>query len=371
MRIYVDNVSVYAVNASHLDTSIALGNGVHNVVVQAWDSTGAVSKAPQTLTVSGAASGSVAVSSPANGAAVGSPMSVVASASAAKPISSMRVYLDGVSMYTVNAASLNTSIAAANGSHSLVIQAWDSAGAVYKNALTVNVGSSTAPPPPPPGIPAPPAGAVTKTQIQTIAAWDSCTVCAGIGASGPVATYAMTENQASPSLSGHSARFDISGATPYSDALWWKQLGGVNTAKNFKYDVDFFLTAPQYAEALEFDVNQSNGHSHFIFGTQCNIKAGGVWDYWDNQAKHWASTGVTCVMPAANAWHHITWEFQRTDTSITYVAFTIDGATHYINKVTAPTPSTVSEINVAFQMDGDFAMHAFSAWLDNVTLSYW
>jgi len=31
----------------------------------------------------------------------------------------------------------------------------------------------------------------------------------------------------------------------------------------------------------------------------------------------------------------------------------------------------VSEINVAFQMDGDNVQHGYDAWLDNVTLSYW
>ena len=34
-------------------------------------------------------------------------------------------------------------------------------------------------------------------------------------------------------------------------------------------------------------------------------------------------------------------------------------------------PLNATEINVAFQMDGDFAQHPYSVWLDNVTLSYW
>lgn len=35
MRIYVDNVSKYLVNASTLDTSLAIAAGTHNMVVQA------------------------------------------------------------------------------------------------------------------------------------------------------------------------------------------------------------------------------------------------------------------------------------------------------------------------------------------------
>jgi len=60
----------------------------------------------------------------------------------------------------------------------------------------------------------------SKTSIQTMPGWQNCSVCAGINASGPAATYSMTQNQKSPSLSGHSAKFSISGKTPYSDALW-------------------------------------------------------------------------------------------------------------------------------------------------------
>jgi hypothetical protein len=31
----------------------------------------------------------------------------------------------------------------------------------------------------------------------------------------------------------------------------------------------------------------------------------------------------------------------------------------------------VNELNVAFQMDGDSSMHAYSTWLDKVSLTYW
>lgn len=34
-------------------------------------------------------------------------------------------------------------------------------------------------------------------------------------------------------------------------------------------------------------------------------------------------------------------------------------------------PMGVSEINVAFQMDGDYAQHSYSTWLNFVTLRYW
>jgi len=280
----------------------------------------------------------------------------------------MRIYVDSVSAYLVSASSLDTSVAMSAGSHSIIVQAWDSTGAVYKMPLTLTVSSTPAPPP---GLPAPPAGAVVKTNIDQITGWESCTVCAGINASGPVAIYSMVENQASPSLDGASAKFSISGTTPYADALWWKQLGAADTATNLKYDVAFYITNPSVAEALEFDNNQSNGSHRFIYGTQCNIKSGGVWDVWGNAAGNWISTGIACSAPAAFQWHHLTWEFQRTSTNVIFVGFTYDGVTHYVNRSYPARSSAVHEMNVAFQMDGDSAMHAYSTWLDKVTLTYW
>lgn len=239
MRIYADNVSVFNTSSGQLDAFVPLGPGSHSIIVQAWDSSGAVFAAPETITVSAAAAGGVTVSSIANGATVSSPMQVAASASSSHPITAMAVYLDGNSVFTTGAASLNTAVNASAGSHSLIVQAWDMSGAVFKDALTVNVSSS--------GGGNPPAGAITRSEIQQMPGWESCSACAGAGGNGPVATFSMVENQASPSLSGKSTKFSLGGSTRYSDAIWWKQLGGDNTAKNFKYDLDFFLTDPQFA----------------------------------------------------------------------------------------------------------------------------
>jgi hypothetical protein len=51
----------------------------------------------------------------------------------------MRIYVDSVSKFTVNASSLNTSLALASGTHSVVVQAWDSSGTVFKTPLTIHV----------------------------------------------------------------------------------------------------------------------------------------------------------------------------------------------------------------------------------------
>jgi hypothetical protein len=326
-----------------------------------------------TLTLATASFAGVTVSSPTAGSTAGSPVHFVASATSANPITAMRIYVDSISVYLISASSLNTSVTVSAGTHSVVVQAWDSTGAVFKTALNLTVSGTTPSPTPTPtpvGFPAPPSTAVVKSNIDQMTGWASCTVCAGANANGPVATYSMVENQASPSLDGASAKFSISGTTPYSDALWWKQLGAADTATHLKYDVAFYITNPGVSQALEFDNNQSNAVHKFIYGTQCNIK-GGHWDVWGNAAGNWISTGIACSAPTAFVWHHLTWEFQRTSTNVIFVGFTYDGVTHYVNRSYPARSSTVHEMNVAFQMDGDSAMHAYSTWLDRVTLTYW
>lgn len=397
MRVYVDNVSVYAIAANKIDTAIGMSTGKHSVVVQSWDSAGAVAKTAETINVSAPAptptptptpAHGVTISSPGNGATLPSPLHVVASATSAAPVTFMRIYVDGVSAFGIAASRIDTLVAMATGKHNIVVQSWDSAGTVLKSAVAVTVSSSaptptptptpkpsptptpTPSPSPTPGLPIPPSTAVTISNIDQVSGWSNCTACAGAGGNGPVSTISMTQNIASPSLDGKSAKFSLTPSSPYSDALWWKQLGAVNTATNLKYDLYFYLTTPQAAQALEFDANQANGKMRWIYGTQCNI-AGGHWDVWGNAQGNWLSTGIPCSAPTAFTWHHLTWEFKRTATTLTFIGFTYDGVTHYLNKTYTGKASSVNELNIAFQMDAGKLMQGYSSWLDKISLTYW
>jgi len=147
MQIYVDNNLAYTRQTATLNTNLDVASGSHYVVVQAWDSTGAVFKTPVSITVTGSGGGAcgpanigVTVCSPTSATSFNSPVQVVASAkSGAAPITAMRIYVDGVSKYLTNSSSLNTAIAMSSGTHSLVVQAWDATGAVFKNSQTIRV----------------------------------------------------------------------------------------------------------------------------------------------------------------------------------------------------------------------------------------
>jgi hypothetical protein len=207
----------------------------------------------------------VSVQSPSS-TSVTSPVHFVATATSTHTITAMRIYVDGTSVFNNTSASLNTSVTITPGQHTAVVQAWDSTGAVFKNTMTLTVGSSSSPTPTPTPSASPtptpsssptpaPAGAIVKSDIDQMPGWENCTVCAGANASGPSAVYSMAENVLSPALDGKSAQFNLSGTTPYSDALWWKQLGGNNAIKNFTYDLNFYIKNSNAPEALEFDVN--------------------------------------------------------------------------------------------------------------------
>ena len=81
----------------------------------------------------------VSVSSPTNGATVTSPAQFQASASASRPITFMRIYVDNQARYAVSSSKVSTALSLSPGSRNVTVQAWDSAGTVYKKSLTVNV----------------------------------------------------------------------------------------------------------------------------------------------------------------------------------------------------------------------------------------
>ena len=165
MKIYVDDQDSYTIQSNAINTSLGMGAGTHNVVVQAWDNSGNVYKTPVSVNVSGGsaptpsptptptpagpcgASGTgVSVCAPLNGANTGSPVQITAGAAAGSGIAAMKVYIDNQDSYTIQSNSINTTLPMSSGTHYVVVQAWDNSGNVYKTPVTVSVsGGSSAP----------------------------------------------------------------------------------------------------------------------------------------------------------------------------------------------------------------------------------
>jgi hypothetical protein len=223
--------------------------------------------------------------------------------------------------------------------------------------------------------PSAPANATVFPKIEQMPAWEWCTAqlnhqpCAsGLGN----ATSSKTDDQASPSLDGSSSKFTIGGAKGYSNALWWKPVSGGLSASHFIYDLFFFVDHPELSEALEFDVNQSFSGTRYVWGSECNFKGTGRWDIWDPKGFKWVATALPCPVFSANTWHHITWQLERVNGQVHYVSLTVDGNTMPVDIYKDPqTNFSGTDINVAFQLDGDFKQHPYNVWLDEVTLKAW
>ena len=88
----------------------------------------------------------VNVSSPGNGATLGSPVAYVATATTStcsQGVASMGIYVDGQLVYVVNGASMNTTWPLAAGSYSTVVEEWDRCGGATYTTLGITVAGQT------------------------------------------------------------------------------------------------------------------------------------------------------------------------------------------------------------------------------------
>ncbi len=278
-------------------------------------------------------------------------------------IDHMRVYVDDVATQFTFWNTLDSLIWMADGSHTIEILATDKSGNNASTTFQVTVVQ--------------PQNNVVSG-IQKMDNWEFCSALFPPGhpragqtcAAGPGdATSTMTLNQATPSMSGASAHFTLGGSTGYSNALWTKFLGGGTNLSRFTYDVYFMVDHPERPQALEFDVNQVFGNRRWVFGTECNLKDGGQWDVWDG-VKQWQRTTAPCTGFPANTWVHLVWEFERVGEQVHYISVTVDNKTYPLDLYYSNEPYwTMESIDVAFQMDGDYAQEPYNVWLDNFTLT--
>src|SRR4051812_37264535 len=86
--------------------------------------------------------GTLTLSSPASGATVTAPVHVVASASSSSTVTAIKIYLDGSSVYSKSASSIDTTISASSGSHQITVKGWDKTGASFYKTVSVTVSGS-------------------------------------------------------------------------------------------------------------------------------------------------------------------------------------------------------------------------------------
>lgn len=304
------------------------------------------------------------VSNPVDSATVTSPINVVASATPKNPIFFMRVYVDNLAVYYTFTSAINTQIFAPPGQHTVEVMAEDNQGYISATILNVTVTSQAA--------------STTISSIQAMPGWQSCSALfpAGSGRDGQIcaaglgtAQSTMTENQTSPAMDGNSAKFSMGGPTPYSNMLYFNAIAGGNNVSHFTYDLYFYIDNPLASQALEFDINQTFGGNRWVWGSECNFNGSGKWDIWDD-VNGWTPTTIDCTAFPANTWTHLVWNVERVGNQVHYISLTVGDQTYNVDTYFQNQPNwTLEEIDVAFQMDGNYKQEPYNVWLDQVTLT--
>ena len=315
--------------------------------------------------VSAASAGTVIITSPSNGSSV-STLHVTASASSTRAISTMKIYLDGSTVYSASGSNIDTTVAASAGSHRITVKAWDSSGS-FNSTVNATVTSSSSGSSSGSGSSAP-GGATVFSNIDAMSGWDGCSGCAGGGGQ---ANYQMTQHMSSPSLDGNATKFSISGSVPFSHGLWWRRMSSNTTATHFILDMYYYMPNPSASQGLEFAANQAVNNGWYKFSTQCTFSSN-MWRVWNSPNGGWVSTGIACNRPPANTWQHVVFEYARANGKAVFVSITVNGNKSYVNKSFTPQKtSTNGSVGVHFQLDGNSTETNYSVYTDQMKLTYW
>lgn len=117
--------------------------GTYTVTATVTDNLGASSSASNSVTVKAP---EVIVASPAAGAQVTSPIQVTATGFSGNTVTAIQIYLDGTLVVSVKGPSLDTSVAASVGTHTLVVKGWDSSHKNFFTTVQINVAQPNQPP---------------------------------------------------------------------------------------------------------------------------------------------------------------------------------------------------------------------------------
>jgi hypothetical protein len=123
------------------------------------------------------------------------------------------------------------------------------------------------------------------------------------------------------------------------------------------------------ASVNAFDVNQAFGGTLWTFGTECDFNQTGKWNTWDDLHGMWVPTYVLCDHFQSNTWIHLIWSFERIGNQVHYISLNVAENYYPIDTYFTAEPNWFQEeIDVAFQMDGNFQQQPYNVWLDEVNL---
>jgi hypothetical protein len=325
------------------------------------------------MTLATPALAAVNINYPANKSDVESTFKLSASSSScsSKDVAVMGYSLDGSSDNTfVEGTSLETTITASAGTHTVHVKSWTSDGSVCVSEVSVNVAASTDT--------LVPSNAIVDSSLEALPNWRAEHDTGGKGsASG------STKLVTSPSIKGASRLF-TSSFKGSGDERFSLDFGDDATSTNFLYDTWIYLNSSvQKISNIELDMNQvlANGKT-VIYGFQCD-GWDGKWDYAGNThgSAHpntgWIHTGLSCNPRSwkINTWHHVQVSYSRNSSGdVTYSYVIFDGAKQDINRTVFSAYSlgwAHGRLITNFQVDGFGASGSNTVYADQLTISRW
>lgn len=378
----LDSGSTYTTtNGTALSAQVTAAAGAHTVNIVATGSSGATCSASTTVTVTAPATGSdLAISSPTSGATVTSPFTLKASATTCngQSIATIGYSIDTGSTTVLTGGSIDASVTAAAGAHTVYVKAWGSSGAECDAnvAITVSAPATTTTSSNSPV----PSTAISVNNLEESTNWknnhdpgtpgSSSGTMAMVSAPSPLSTLNGTARQFNTTFSGSGGE------------IYYLSWGADTAPMNFFWDGWVYVNSSISSVGnLELDMNQviANGDT-IIYGFQCDGYSG-TWDYTENSgtptnhSSKWLHSSAACDVRnwTQNTWHHVQIYYSRDDNgNVTYHSVWLDSNEAQLNE-TVPSEFALgwgTDLLTNFQVDG-LGAGSNTVYLDNLTISRW
>jgi hypothetical protein len=208
--------------------------------------------------------------------------------------------------------------------------------------------------------------------IQNMQGWQTCGGCGNDGGTGQGPVYNVTQAVVSPSLSGSSADFWMTGGPSYSGGYYFIEHPPVpNPMSYLRYEFDLYIPS-QYAnapQAIEFECQQNSNGYTYNYAWQADYDSN-TWRVFNYTTKHWETTGIAFQHFAPDTWHHIIALYHASGTQIFHDSITVDGTTYPVNAVhDALYTGNGLELTNAFQLDFNGNSTPYSVYVDNMTVT--
>jgi hypothetical protein len=155
-----------------------------------------------------------------------------------------------------------------------------------------------------------------------------------------------------------------------------------NGATTFTLDVFLALDSRgiSHSQAVEFNMEQdfqdsTGGWSIYKYSWQCDYKGTQQWRVWDSGTNQWVAIGAACVVPFnANGYDHYVFHATRlSNGTYSYSDFFVNGTHVVVNYTTQGHEEKATWENNLFtwiQLDSDGAADSYTAWVDQLNVTY-